>query len=489
MAINKIDLGDLVRPLPITIKDVLKAIDINSLGILFLVDNSGYLLGTITDGDIRRALIAGESADNQITQNSNIYNHSPHYLLGDAEIYKFWEFFNKGFQCIPILDGNKKIVDFATPKKIKNFPIMSPLIGEQERSNVLDCITSGWISSQGKYIADFESKFEEYLGGGYAVAVSNGTVALQLALCTIGIKADDEVILPNYTFGACINAIINVGATPVLIDVSKEDWTIDINLIKSKISTKTRAIMPVHLFGQPSNMLEINKIALQYNLFVIEDCAEALGSKINGKIVGLWGDCSCFSFFANKNITTGEGGMVVFKSYDLAEKAKILRDHGMSKSKRYWHDEVGFNYRMTNIQAGIGVAQLGRIQSLLNMKKIVFDTYDSFFVNESRLTLLPKNSWSENSFWLYALVLKDYGYLLRDKLIKKLNEKGIDARPGFYPLNEMPPFKKYCIDNYPHTRYLSENTICLPSSFDLTFEDVSYIAKIFIVEYTSLNND
>ncbi len=489
MTINKIDLSDLVRTLPITIKDILKAININCLGTLFLVDNLGHLLGVITDGDIRRALIEGALLDDQITLNSRIFNHSPHYLDSNEQIYKFWELFNKGFQCIPILDGSKKIVDYATPRKIRNFPIMTPLIGEQEKNNVIDCISSGWISSQGKYIRDFEIKFEEYLGGGYAIAVSNGTVALQLALSVLGVENGDEVILPNYTFAACINAIINIGATPVLIDVSRENWTIDINLIEKKITSKTKAIMPVHLFGQPSNMPEINKIALKNKIFVIEDCAEALGSKVNAKNVGLWGDCSCFSFFANKNITTGEGGMVVFRDYDLAEKAKILRDHGMSKSKRYWHDEVGFNYRMTNIQAGIGVAQLARIGSLLSMKKTVFETYDNFFIKEERLTLLPKNDWSQNSFWLYALLLKDCGYLFRDNLIKNLNDKGIDARPGFYPLNEMPPFKKYSLDSFPHTKYLSENTICLPSSFDLSFEEISYIAKTFINEYLSLLND
>jgi perosamine synthetase len=486
---SEINIKDIVRALPISIKAVLQAIDKNSLGILFLVDNSGYLIGTITDGDIRRALIAGESPECQLTINSKIFNHSPHFLFIDSEIYKFWELFNKGFHCVPILDHNKLIVDFATPRKINNFPIMTPLIGDQEKSNVLDCITSGWISSQGKYIVDFESNFEEYLGGGHAVAVSNGTVALQLALSAIGIQAGDEVILPNYTFGACINAVINVGAIPILVDVSEENWTINVDVIENKITSKTKAIMPVHLFGQPSNMLEINNIALKYHLFVIEDCAEALGSSIQGKIVGLWGDCSCFSFFANKNITTGEGGMVVFKNKDFAEKAKILRDHGMSKSKRYWHEEVGFNYRMTNIQAGIGVAQLSRIESLLKMKKLVFDSYDNFFANEIGFELLPKNDWSKNAYWLYAIVLRDHGYLLRDKLIKKLNNKGIDARPGFYPLNEMPPFKKYDLDSYPCSKYLSENTICLPSSFDLSFEDISYIAKTFIAELLVLNND
>jgi len=367
--------------------------------------------------------------------------------------------------------------------------VLQPNIGEQEISNVLECVTSGWISSQGRFISVFEKAFSDYLGGGHALAVSNGTVALQLALTTMGIGRGDEVIVPNFTFGASINAIIHAGAIPVLADVEAETWTIDLVELKKLISPRTKAIMPVHIYGQPARLDEIKEIANEKGLFVIEDCAEALGATYKNRRVGLDGDCTCFSFFANKSITTGEGGMVVFKDTEMAQKAQILRDHGMSPQKRYWHDYAGFNFRMTNMQAAIGVAQMDRIDEFLSRKKTIFEAYDSYLSKIEGVSLLPKNDWSENSYWLYTLILDGYEGDVRDQLINNLGCRGIDARPGFYPMHQMEPYREFGHGDYPVSSYLSANSVSLPCSIGLTDEEVIHIVEIFIDELSKFQRE
>jgi perosamine synthetase len=262
-----------------------------------------------------------------------------------------------------------QLVDYSTIYKLRSISIASPLLNGNELNYVTDCLKTNWISSQGKYVKEFERQFELYHENFNAVAVSNGTVALHLALEAIGIGENDEVLVPNLTFAASVNAIIYAKAIPVLVDISKETLNIDLNKIENLITKNTKAIMVVHLYGSPCDMNSIIEISKKYNLKIIEDCAEALGSYYYNRPVGVFGDVSTFSFYGNKTITTGEGGMVLFKDNEIAEKARVLRDHGMSKSKRYWHDFVGYNYRLTNIQAAIGVAQFER----LNVKKITFN--------------------------------------------------------------------------------------------------------------------
>ena len=237
-------------------------------------------------------------------------------------------------------------------------PIAKPIIDNVEFKAVSKVIRSKWISSKGPFIEKFENKFKEFLGGGYPVAVSNGTHALQLGISALGIKPGDEIILPNLTFGASINAIINCGAKPVLVDVESDTWTIDIDKIKKATSRKTKAIMLVHVYGIACRIDEIKKFTKKKKLYLIEDCAEALGAKYKTKTIGLDGDCSCHSFFANKTITTGEGGLVVFKNKNNYLIALKIKNHGMSSNKKYFHDIVGSNYRLTNLQAAIGVEQL-----------------------------------------------------------------------------------------------------------------------------------
>ncbi|NQU99168.1 MAG: DegT/DnrJ/EryC1/StrS aminotransferase family protein, partial [Parcubacteria group bacterium] len=239
--------------------------------------------------------------------------------------------------------------------------VSKPSLGREELNNVMEAIKSSWISSKGKFITEFEENFAEYCGVKYGIATANGTVALHLALKALKISKGDEVIVPDLTFIATANVVTYCNAKPIFIDSNPDYWCIDPEKIEEKITTKTKAIIPVHLYGHPCDMDAITKIAKKYGLYVIEDAAEAHGAGYKGKKVGSFGDISCFSFYGNKIITTGEGGMCLTNNQKLAERMKILRDHGMSPDKRYWYDVIGFNYRMTNIQAAIGVAQLKKI--------------------------------------------------------------------------------------------------------------------------------
>lgn len=479
---KKIHLESLLVTLPITFHDALEAINASTLGIVFIVDDERKLTGVLTDGDARRHLLAGATLSDSITNDSTFFNKTPHSLPFDCEMSEIWDLFDQDLRCIPLLDTEQRVVDFSTRTRTRQFMVLQPDIGEQEISNVLECITTGWISSQGRFIGVFEKAFSDYIGGGHALAVSNGTVALQLALTTMGIGRGDEVIVPNFTFGASINAIIHAGAIPVLADVEEETWTIDLDELKKLITPKTKAVMPVHIYGQPARLDEIKAIAAENNIYVLEDCAEALGATYKDKRIGLHGDCTCFSFFANKSITTGEGGMVVFKDAEMAQRARVLRDHGMSPEKRYWHDYAGFNFRMTNMQAAVGVAQMERIDVLLNRKKAIFQAYDSFLEKIDGVSLLPKNDWSENSYWLYTLVLTGYDSSVRDQLITNLGYRGIDARPGFYPMHVMEPYKEFGHGDYPVSSNLSANSVSLPCSIGLANEEVTHIVEIFIDE-------
>ncbi|NQV08592.1 DegT/DnrJ/EryC1/StrS family aminotransferase, partial [Candidatus Woesearchaeota archaeon] len=251
----------------------------------------------------------------------------------------------------------------------KFIPVAEPVLEGNELKYVTECVKTGWISSAGKFVKKFEEKFSKYCDCKYGVAVSNGTTALHLALVALGIKKGDEVIVPNFTFVATANAVVYVGGVPVFVDADKETWNIDVDKIEEKITSKTKAIIPVNIYGHPCDMNKIMDIAKKHNLYVIEDCAESHGAEYNGEKTGSFGDISCFSFYGNKIITTGEGGMCVTNNKELAEKMSMLKDHGMKPERRYWHETIGFNYRMTNIQAAIGLAQLENINKFIETKR------------------------------------------------------------------------------------------------------------------------
>lgn len=353
-------------------------------------------------------------------------------------------------------------------------PIAQPLLGKEEEELVLEGIRSGWVSSIGKYIEEFEEKFAAFCGVKYGISTSNGTTALHLALATLGIGPGDEVIIPSLTFIATANAVTYVGAKPIFVDVEMDTWNIDPEKIKEKINSRTKAIIPVHLYGHPVNMQMVQSIARKYNLFIIEDAAEAHGAEYRGKRVGGLGDCACFSFFGNKIITTGEGGMIVTNNRLFAERAKMLRGHGASKSRKYYHPQLGFNYRMTNLQAALGVAQLKKIDSLIKRKREIAKLYIKNLSNTSPdLILQSEMNWAKNVFWMFSIVINNN--LDRSVFMQKLRKFGVDSRPFFYPMHKHGRYRTQ--EKLPVSEFLGKKGINLPSSVTLKDEQINYICE------------
>lgn len=350
-------------------------------------------------------------------------------------------------------------------------PIYQPSLTGREREYVLDCIDSTWISSKGKYISLFEEKLAEHQQVQHATSVCNGTVALHLALLALGISPDDEVIVPTLTYIASVNAITYTGATPIFVDVLSSNWQIDPKEIRKKITTKTRAIMVVHLYGHPCDMIEIMKIAKEYNLFVIEDCAEAFGSLYKGQPVGSFGHISTFSFFGNKTITCGEGGMVVTNDKTLIERAIHFKGQGLAAHRQYWHDVVGYNYRMTNICAAIGVAQLEQAGEFIRKKRQIAEWY------KEELRTVPIEFHQEqtdvfHSYWMVSILTQTS--LDRDKLREHLLSEGIETRPVFYPVHTMPMYSSK-FQQHPNAEDIGWRGINLPSWPGLTKDQIKFI--------------
>lgn len=354
-------------------------------------------------------------------------------------------------------------------------PVYEPVLGGNEKKYVLECLESGWISSLGKYVTEFEEKFSAYCGSKYGVSVANGTVALQLALLALGIKKGDEVIVPDLTFVATANAVSYTGAKPVFVDSERESWNIDPSKIEEKITKKTKAIIPVHIFGHPCDMDPIMDIAKDRRLFVIEDAAEAHGAEYKGKRAGCFGTISCFSFYGNKTITTGEGGMCITNDEKLAEEMRFLKDHGMSSEKRYWHSKIGFNLRMTNIQAAIGLAQLEQIEKFIEAKRKNAHLYNSLLKDVEGISLPPEMPWAKSIYWMYSVLVTDSYGMSRDKLAEKLKEKKIDSRPFFYPMHQLPIYKSE--KAFPVADDLSAQGLNLPSAPSLKKEDVERVCE------------
>jgi len=345
-------------------------------------------------------------------------------------------------------------------------PLAKPVFGLAEWENLSTCLTTGWISSQGKFVKEFEDNFAKWVGCRYGVATTSGTTALHLALVATGLKEGDEVIVPVLTFIASANVVKYCGAKPVFVDAHPGYWNIDPNKIKEKITQRTKAIMPVHLYGHPCDMGPIMQLAGMYGLWVIEDCAEAHGAKYNNQMVGSIGDIGCFSFYANKIITTGEGGICTTNNRDLYEHMVLLRDHGMSKTKKYWFDEVGFNYRITNLQAAVGLGQMSKLESILKERERIKMDYDSYLG-----TAKPSYGWAKDVCWLYTTLVNN-----RDKVIEALAKEDIDSRPMFYPLTQMPPY--FSKEGFPMAESISRRGITLPTYIGLEKCDIKRICKI-----------
>ena len=355
-------------------------------------------------------------------------------------------------------------------------PVLEPSIGKEEIKNVLKAVKSGWVSSKGEFIEKFEKEFADYHQVKEAVSTSNGTTALHLALKSLGIKKGDEVLVPVLTFAATANAIIYCNAKPVFVDIHPKYWCIDPQKIEDKITEKTRAIIPVHIYGHPCDMDWIMDIAEDYGFYVVEDAAEAHGAEYKGKKVGTFGDISCFSFYGNKIITTGEGGMCITNNEELAEKMRILRDHGMRLDKKYWHDKIGFNYRMTNLQAALGVAQLKKLDKFVNKKRKIAKIYRENLYKlqeKKKIKLHPEMSWAKCIYWTYSILIKNKS---RDELIEYLYHRDVDTRPFFYPLNIMPPYKRE--EKYPNAYKISKEGLNLPSGVDINEQTITHICNL-----------
>lgn len=354
-------------------------------------------------------------------------------------------------------------------------PAAEPVLEGNEQKYLMEALTSTWISSAGKYITDLERMFSEYCGTACGVAVSNGTVALHLALVALGIGPGDEVIVPDFTFAATINAVLYTGATPVIVDIEPDSWCISPEEIEKAVTPRTKAIIPVHIYGQPCDMDRICRIAREHGLKVVEDCAEAHGAEFNGKKVGSFGDIGCFSFYGNKIVTTGEGGICVTDNRDLEDRMRVLRDHGMRKTRRFYHEIVGYNYRMTNLQAAIGVAQVERIGEMLAWRSELEDAYREKLAPVNAVELQRRDLPGRKKVTWLVSVLVDRPY--RDKCMERLKEGGFETRPFFYPLSDMDIYKKYTFSNRV-SREIAAKGVNLPTVKRMTAQDIDRIALI-----------
>lgn len=362
---------------------------------------------------------------------------------------------------------------------MKKIPVAQPNLIGNEKDYVLDCMNTTWISSAGKYVQDFESEFARFCGTKYAASCCNGTAALHLALMALGISEGDEVIIPALTYIATYNAVKYVNAKPVFADIDPNTWNIDPAKIEEKITKKTRAIIVVHLYGNPADMDSIMSVAKKHNLYVIEDAAEAHGALYQGKKAGSIGDIGTFSFFGNKLITTGEGGMVVTDNPQFNESLRLLKGQGVDPNKRYWHSVVGYNYRMTNIEAAIGLAQLEKIDTHIQLRKNIMEYYTKFLsCADNFITFQKIQENSQPIYWMASLTLNDTVKLERDEVIQKLQETGIETRPVFYVINDMPPYQSS--ETFEHASKIASRGINLPTYGAMTEEDIRYVCDMLI---------
>lgn len=366
----------------------------------------------------------------------------------------------------------------------KYIPVCEPCLDGNEKKYVMDCMETGWISSSGKYVKAFEESFSAYCDCNYGVAVCNGTVSLHLALTALGIGKGDEVIIPNFTMIASAYAVCYTGAKPVFVDADADTWNIDTNKIEEKITKNTKAIMPVHIFGNPCNMSKIEEIAKKYNLYIIEDAAEAHGALYNGKKVGSFSDIASFSFFANKNLTTGEGGMVVMKDEKYYDKCRYLKNMSfpINAPRIYQHNDIGFNYRMSNIHAAIGLAQVEKADEYRDMRIKNHNLYKKYLSEVDGITFQKDEENSLNVNWMNTILLdtKKYGHS-KEELIEHLKNNGVDTRllfTGMHRQKCLLDFGCNCQGEYPVTDNLTQNGFYLPSASNLSEDDIKYICNL-----------
>ena len=391
------------------------------------------------------------------------------------------EQFSSKIRFIPLVNDSGELVDIADPLGNYRISILEPHLQGNELNYVSDCIKTNWISSQGKYVSQFEDIFEDLHSGMHALAVSNGSVALQLALVAFGLEKGDEVIVPNITFAASANSVIHAGGVPVFCEIDPVTGGVWIRKkLKNSYLQELVPLCQCIYMDNHATSRNLKNYVTKISLLMIEDCAEALGSQWQGKKVGTFGDASTFSFFGNKTVSTGEGGMVYFGIKKFFIRQKFFRDHGMSKNKRYWHEVVGFNFRLTNVQAAIGVGQMERFEAIIEKKLSIFEIYQESLCGIPRIAMLPtKVEQTLHSNWLFGLVLEDD--CDRDLIMKELLSYGVETRPFFYPLHNMNPYKNYKASaSMKNSKRISLNGLSLPSSVNLSENEQSFITKTLV---------
>lgn len=363
-------------------------------------------------------------------------------------------------------------------------PVYQPSLKGNEKKYVNECLDSTWISSRGEFIQRFEQAFAGYTGIAHATSVCNGTVAIHLALLALGIGPGDEVIVPTLTYVASVNAIAYTGATPVFVDSCRDSWQMDPDAVLRAITPRTRALLPVHIYGHPADMERLTQIAAAHNLAVVEDCAEAFGARQHGHHVGGWGHVGAFSFFGSKTVTTGEGGMVVSNDPALIERAIHLKTQGQAPDRRYWHDTIAYNYRMTNIAAAIGLAQMERADILMAQKLALAARYDELLAGLPVERHRPSGPGVEHAYWMYSVLVPGSGEQ-RDAVMERLLARGVETRPVFYPVHTMPPYRPLVEQAglHPDTAFpvateLAARGLNLPSWPDMSDEQIRYVVEM-----------
>ncbi len=359
-------------------------------------------------------------------------------------------------------------------------PVNSPVITDDSKRLVAEALDTGWISSAGPYIEKFEIEFATYIGVKHAISVNTGTAALHLALIAAGIKPGDEVIVPAFTMAASWMAVMYLGAKPVFVDVDPDIYTIDPSLIESAITSKTKAIMPVHIYGHPADMDRVIEIAKKHNLLIIEDAAEAHGATYKGKMVGSIGDINAFSFYANKIITTGEGGMCTTNSDELSSIARKMKDLSHSPAKRFIHDDLGFNYRLTSLQAALGSGQLMHIDEFLATKAHMAQLYEQGLKDIPGITLPVTKSWATHVYWMYAILIDESKFgMSKDDFRNKLAELGVDTRDFFYAPGTQPALTErgFGEGNFPVTERIASTGCYLPSGLAITDDQIKTVCE------------
>jgi perosamine synthetase len=360
-------------------------------------------------------------------------------------------------------------------------PVNEPRLGGNEKKYLLECIDTKWISSEGPFVGELEKRLALQVGRNYGIAVANGSVALEVAVAALGVGKGDEVILPTFTIISCASAIVRAGATPVVVDSDPITWNMDVQQIEAKITSRTRAIMTVHIYGLPVDMAPLLDLAAGYKLKVIEDAAEMLGQTYQGRPCGSFGHLSTFSFYPNKLVTTGEGGMIVTDNEDLAERCRSLRNLCFQPRRRFVHEELGWNFRMSNVQAAVGLAQLERLEEAVSVKRRMGERYTALLSGLPQIQLpLAKTDYATNIYWVYGLLLKDNVPFDAAEVQRRLAEYRIGTRPFFWPMHEQPVFRKMGLFDgvsCPHAERLARRGFYLPSGLALTESQMDTVSQ------------